>query len=130
MVCVPKKTGKPMRTVNLLKLNKATLRQTHHSASPWHLARSVPADTIKSVCDVWNGYNTVPIREEDSKYTQFITPWGRLGYCRAPQGAHWSGDAFTQRYDEVRHENSRRHVCRTTRAILRNYLEFTKENCT
>ena len=77
------------------------MRQTHHSASPWHLARSVPANTIKSICDVWNGYHTVPIREEDRKYTQFITPWGRFRYCRAPQGAHWSGDAFTQRYDEV-----------------------------
>ena len=101
MVCVPKKTGKHRRTVDLQPLNRATLRQTHHTASPWHLARSVPANTIKSVCDVWNSFHTVPIRKQDRKYTQFITPWGRFRYCRAPQGAHWSGDAFTQRYDEV-----------------------------
>ena len=101
MVCVPRKTGKHRRTVDLQPLNRASLRQTHHTASPWHLARSVPANTVKSVCDVWNSYHTVPIREQDRKYTQFITPWGRYRYCRAPMGAHWSGDAFTQRYDEV-----------------------------
>ena len=101
MVCVPKKTGKHRRTVDLQPLNRASLRQTHHNASPWHLARSVPANTVKTVCDVWNSFHVVPIRKQDRKYTQFITPWGRFRYCRAPQGAHWSGDAFTQRYDEV-----------------------------
>ena len=101
MVCVPRKTGKHRRTVDLQPLNRASLRQTHHTASPWHLARSVPANTLKSVCDVWNAYHTVPIRTQDRKYTQFVTPWGRFQYCRAPMGAHWSGDAFTQRYDEV-----------------------------
>ena len=101
MVCVPRKSGKHRRTVDLQPLNRASLRQTHHTASPWHLARSVPANMVKSVCDVWNSYHTVPIRVQDRKYTQFITPWGRFRYCRAPMGAHWSGDAFTQRYDEI-----------------------------
>ena len=92
MVCIPKKTGKPRRMVDFQQLS----RQTHHSASSWHLARLVPANTVKSICDVWNSFHTVPIRPQDRKYTQFITPWGRFRYCRAPQG-----DAFTQRYDEV-----------------------------
>ena len=101
MVVVPKKTGKPRRTVDLQPLNRVTVRQTHHTQSPWHLARSVPANTKKTTCDVWNSFHTVPIRKEDRKFTQFITPWGRYQYGRAPQGASWSGDAFTQRYDEV-----------------------------
>ena len=101
MVCVPRKSGKHRRTVDLQPLNRASLRQTHHTASPWHLARSVPANMVKSVCDVWNSYHTVPIRVQDRKYTQFITPWGRFRYCRAPMGARWSGDAFTQRYGKI-----------------------------
>ena len=51
MIVVPKKTGKPRRTVNLQPLNKASIRQTHHTASPWHVARSIPANVKKSVCD-------------------------------------------------------------------------------
>ena len=101
MVSVPRKTGRHRRTVDLQPLNRASLRQTHHTASPWHLARSVPANTVKSVCDVWNLYHTFLLREQDRKYTQFITPWGRYQYCRAPMGAHWSGDAFNQRYNEI-----------------------------
>ena len=101
MVVVPKKTGRPRRTVDLQPLNRVTVRQTHHTQSPWHLARSIPANMKKTTCDVWNSFHAVPIREEDRKYTQFITPWGRYQYGRLPQGAAWSGDGFTQRYDEV-----------------------------
>ena len=101
MVCIPKKTGRPRRTVDLQPLNRATLRQTHQTASPFHLARSVPEGTVKSVLDMWNSYHSVPIREEDRKLTTFITPWGRYRYRCVPQGGHWSGDAFTHRHDDI-----------------------------
>ena len=101
MVCMPKKSGRPRRTVDLQALNRATHRQTHQSSSPFHLARSVPAGTVKSVLDMWNSYHSVPIREEDRHLTCFITPWGRYRYRCVPQGAHWSNDAFTQRHDEI-----------------------------
>ena len=55
-------------------------------------------------------YHTVPIREEDRKYTQFITPWGRFWYQRTSMGAHWVGDAFTQRYYNVTKDQGFLHV--------------------
>ena len=40
----------------------------------------------KSVLDVWNAYQTVPIKKEDRDKLTFITPWGRYRYLKAPQG--------------------------------------------
>ena len=42
MVIAPKKDGSPRRTVDLQALNQASVRQTHHTASPYHTAASIP----------------------------------------------------------------------------------------
>ena len=52
MVVVPKQSREPRRTVELQGLNKASVRQTHHTRSPFMVASSVPAGKIKSVLDV------------------------------------------------------------------------------
>ena len=101
MVVCAKKNGKPRRTVDLQGLNAYATRETHHTMSPFHQARSVPAGTKKSIFDAWNGYHSVAIREEDRHYTTFITPWGRYRYCVAPQGYIASGDGYSRRYDEI-----------------------------
>ena len=101
MVLCPKKNGKPRRTVDLQALNAYATRETHHTQSPFHQARSVPANMKKTIFDAWNGYHSVPIREEDRHLTTFITPWGRYRYCVAPQGYIASGDAYSRRYDEI-----------------------------
>ena len=101
MVVCAKKNGKPRRTVDLQGLNAYATRETHHTISPFHQARSVPAGTKKSVFDAWNGYHSVAIRESDRHYTTFITPWGRYRYCVAPQGYISSGDGYSRRYDEI-----------------------------
>ena len=101
MVVVPKKSGKPRRTVDLQPLNHHATHETHHTESPFHLARSVPAHTYKTVMDAWNGYHSIPLHEDDRHYTTFITTRGRFRYCVAPQGYIASGDAYTRRYDEL-----------------------------
>ena len=101
MVTVAKSNGSPRRTIDLQPLNDAALRHTHHTPPPFHLAMSVPHHTIKTVLDAWNGYHSLPIREEDRSYTTFITPWGRYRYCCAPQGFLASADGYTRRFDEI-----------------------------
>lgn len=101
MVVCAKKNGKPRRTVDLQSLNKHATRETHHTQSPFHQARSVPNGKIKTVFDAWNGYHSVPLRPEDRHLTTFITPWGRYRYCSAPQGYIASGDGYSRRYDEI-----------------------------
>ncbi|VDI34220.1 Hypothetical predicted protein [Mytilus galloprovincialis] len=101
MVVCAKKNGKPRRTVDFQPLNVHATRETHHTPSPFHQARSVPNGKRKTVFDAWNGYHSVPIPEEDRHLTTFITPWGRYRYKTAPQGYIASGDAYTRRYDEI-----------------------------
>ena len=101
MVVCSKKNGKPRRTVDFQPLNKHATRETHHTMSPFHQARSVPSNKKKTVLDAWNGYHSVPIREEDRHLTTFITPWGRYRYKTTPQGYIASGDGYTRRYDEI-----------------------------
>ena len=73
MVVVRKPNGTPRRTVDMQSLNKATLRNSHPMTSPYIKAMSVPANTFKTVTDAWEGYHAVPLDEESSKMTQFIT---------------------------------------------------------
>lgn len=101
MVVCAKKNGKPRRTVDLQPLNKYATRETHHTQSPFHQARSVPQNKKKTIFDAWNGYHSVPLRTEDRHLTTFITPWGRYRYKTAPQGYIASGDGYSRRYDEI-----------------------------
>ena len=63
MVTVPKHSGETRRTVDMQSLNKASVRQTHHTRSPFMLASSVPAGKVKSVMDVSNSFHSVPLAE-------------------------------------------------------------------
>ena len=101
MVICAKKNGKPRRTIDFQSLNSYATRETHHTQSPFHQARSVPHGKKKTVFDAWNGYHSVPLHPDDRHYTTFITPWGRYRYCTAPQGYIASGDGYSRRYNEV-----------------------------
>ena len=111
MVVCAKKSGKPRRTVDFQPLNVHATRETHHTLSPFHQARSVPHGKIKTVFDAWNGYHSVPICEADRHLTTFITPWGRYRYKTAPQGYIASGDCYTRRYDEIVSDIQNRTKC-------------------
>ena len=95
MVMCPKKNGQPRRTVDFQSLNLHATRETHHTQSPFHQARSVPHNKKKTVFDCWNGYHSVPLHKADRHLTTFITPWGRYRYNTAPQGYIASGDGYS-----------------------------------
>ena len=101
MVICAKKNGKPRRTVDFQALNLHATRETHHTQSPFHQARSVPHDKKKTVFDCWNGYHSIPLHDDDRHLTTFITPWGRYRYNTAPQGYIASGDGYSRRFDEI-----------------------------
>lgn len=101
MVVSAKDDGSPRRTVDLQALNAHATRETHHTQSPYHQARSVPPHKKKSVMDCWNGYHSVPLHADDIHLTTFITPWGRYRYKVAPQGYVASGDGYSRRMDEI-----------------------------
>ena len=72
MVTVPKHNGEHRRTVDMQSLNRASVRQTHHTKSPFMLTSAVLSDTIKSVLDFWSSFHSVPLVEEDRDKTRFI----------------------------------------------------------
>ena len=118
MVVVSKKSGSPRRCVDLQPLNRYATRETHHTPSPFHQARSVPRSTYKTVLDAWNGYHSVPLHEDDRHLTTFLTPWGRYRYRVAPQGYVSSGDGYTRRYDEIVMAAELSHDCVSWRRLL------------
>ena len=101
MVVTPKTDGTPRRTIDFSPINKHAPRQLHHTRSPYIIATSVPANTVKTVLDNWHGYHSVPIHPEDRPLTTFITPYGRYRYKTAPQGFISAGDGYTQRMDII-----------------------------
>ena len=101
MVVTGKSDGSPRRTVNLQNVNEATMRETHHTPTPYNLVADVPPNTVKTVLDAWNGYHSLPLSESAQDATTFITEFGRYRYLRAPQGFHASGDAYTQRISDI-----------------------------
>ena len=111
MVVAPKKDGTPRRTVDLQKLNAATMRETHHTPSPFNQVSIVPAQTKKTVLDAWNGYHSLPLSAKARDATTFITEWGRYRYLRAPQGFHTSGDGYTRRFDDITVDTPRMTRC-------------------
>lgn len=111
MIVVPKKDGSPRRTIDLQSLNKATLRETHHTPPPSHTVSIIPTNKKKTVLDAWNGYHSVALSAEDCEATTFITEWGRSRYLRAPQGFHASNDGYTKRFDDITEQVQRVSRC-------------------
>ena len=101
MVITAKKDGKPRRTVDLQSLNAYAIRETHHTQSPFHLARAIPMNTVKTTFDNWNSFHAMGIHLDDRHLTTFITPWGRYRYKVGPQGYAVTGDAYTRRFDAI-----------------------------
>ncbi len=101
MVITPKANGKPRRTIDFQELNKATLREVHHTQSPINLVTQIPAGQVKTVLDAWNGYHSLMLDPESKELTTFNTEWGRYRYLRGPQGFHGTGDAYTRRFDDI-----------------------------
>ncbi|CAB4012087.1 Hypothetical predicted protein [Paramuricea clavata] len=66
-------------------LNIHATRETHHTRSQFHQARSVPSNKKKTVFDCWNEYHSVALEENDRHLTTFITPCGRYRNKTAPQ---------------------------------------------
>ena len=97
MVICAKKNGKPRQTVDFQAFNLHATRETHHTQSPFHLARSVPGGTKKTVFNCWNGYYSVLLHPDDHHLTTFITLWGRHRYKTATQGYIASGDLLASK---------------------------------
>ena len=59
MVITRKRNWGPRCTIDLSPLNQFCKRETHPSQSPFHMTRSVPPGSVKTVFDASNGFYSV-----------------------------------------------------------------------
>ncbi|KAK4324209.1 hypothetical protein Pmani_005211 [Petrolisthes manimaculis] len=111
MVVVPKKNGKPHRTVDYQKLNQSCLHEIHHTRPHFDLITSIPKHTFKTLADAYSGYHQIPLDCGSRKLTTFMTPWGRFHYHRTPTGHCAAQDAFTRRFDDTINDIPRKMKC-------------------
>ena len=73
--------------------------------------------------DAWNGYHSVPIKEEDRDVTTFITPWGRFRYRTTPQGFLAAQDGYNHRFDLITRDFEFKRRCVDDSIIWGNNIE-------
>ena len=101
LVPVQKKDGSPRIAADFQELNKHIKRETHHTPYPFNIVNRIPVHSLKTVVDAKDGYLQIPLDEESSKLTTFISEKGRYRFLRSPPGLKSSGDAYTRRVDDA-----------------------------
>ena len=103
MVVVPKKSSAESRiTVDLTGLNKYVQRLAYPTRVPSEVIANIPIGMrYFTTLDSRHGYWQVPLDEESSKLTTFITPWGAYRFRRNVMGLISAGDEHNRRGDKV-----------------------------
>ena len=65
------------------------------------IAKSVPANKLKSTLDSVDGYHGIELGEGDRHKTTFAIEFGMFRYRRAPQGYLSSGDSYGRYTDAI-----------------------------
>ena len=103
-------TRKHNGTLRRTMYHKHCKRETFPTESQFHLARSVPKGTWKTVSDACSSYHS-PLRQSDCHLTTFSTPFGRWRYTRAPQCFLSSGDGHNRRFVAILSDFERKERC-------------------
>ena len=83
MVVVPKSTGRVRICTDLTELNRSVMREKHPLPSVEHTLGQLAGAKIFSKLDANAGFWQIPLSEESSLLTTFITPFGRYCYNSA-----------------------------------------------
>ena len=93
---LPKDNNVDLRLITDFRgINGMLLRPVYPFESTKLILENIPAENIWfATLDMIQGYFQVPLDEETSNLTLFITPWGKYKYLRAPMGLAPSSDWF------------------------------------
>ena len=102
MIPVIKPDGKRVRIcVDLRKLNKCVVREKYILPTIDDELHKLPQSTVFSRIDARSGYWMIPLDEESSKYTTFLTPEGRYRFKRLPFGVSCASEIFQRKMTEI-----------------------------
>ena len=93
---LPKDNNVVLRLITDFRgINIMLLRPVYPFESTKTVLENIPSDHIYSeALDMIQGYFQVPLDQETSNLTAFITPWGKYCYLRAPMRLAPSSDWF------------------------------------
>lgn len=86
MAATVKKDGTIRICINPVHLNKALLRPHHPLKTVEQVIADMPQAKVFSILDAKCGFWQIPLDEESSKLTTFMTPFGRYKFLRMPYG--------------------------------------------
>ena len=86
---------------NYKQLNKAVKRQQHMLPNLEDLAPKLAGSTVFVSLDASGGYFQIPLSEESSKVTTFMTPFGRFRFRRILMGITMAPEVFQVKMEEL-----------------------------
>lgn len=86
LVLVWKKDGSLRICTDFRWLNARTLKDAHPLPHQSDCLAALGGNNYFSTMDLTSGFYNLPMREQDKKYTAFVTPMGLHEYNRMPQG--------------------------------------------
>ena len=101
MVVVPKPNGKVRICVDLTKLNESVCRERHIIPSVEQSLGLPGRAKYFTKLDANSGFWQVPLSQESSLLTTFITPYGRYKFNRLPFGITSAPEHFQKRMSET-----------------------------
>nr|KAG5700543.1 hypothetical protein BaRGS_025255 [Batillaria attramentaria] len=101
MVPVLKKNGTVRICTDYKQLNKAVKRERYQIPTLEDILHKLKGSCIFSKLDATSGFFQLPLDEESSKLTTFISPFGRYVYKRLPQGITSAPEIFQKTVEKV-----------------------------
>ena len=112
-------------TVDLSYLSKHGIEESHNTKSAPMIAKSVPANKLKSTLDCVDGYHGIELAEEDRYKTTLATEFGNFRYRRAPQGYLSSGDSYGRYTDAILEDYPSSPVARDWEKIVNDIINWS-----
>ena len=104
MVPVKKAEGSVRITVDYKALNMAIKREVFPIPTLEQLTSQLHGATLFSKLDAASGFFQLPLDEESSKLTTFITPLGRKAFLQLPMGISLAPECFQRKMEELLHD--------------------------
>ncbi|KAK3101745.1 hypothetical protein FSP39_006077 [Pinctada imbricata] len=101
IVPVIKKNGDIRICVDLKHLNQAVKREKYMLPNLDDIAPKLRGSTVFSKLDAMCGFHQIPLDEESSLLTTFITPFGRYCYKRLPFGITSASEIFQRPMTDI-----------------------------
>ena len=101
MVVIPKKDGSVRICVDYTKLNKSVERERYQLHVAEEIFAKLSGARFFTILDAASGFWQIPLDEECSSLTTFITPFGRFRFTRLPFGISSGPEVFHRAMQQV-----------------------------